>query len=437
MQTQAWLENIKHAQLVSRTGKLSQFYGSVVEANGPDVFVGEVCEIHSNQVNHTINAEVVGLQQGKVLLMPAGDLKGVRLGSQVVATGRTFQVPVGKNFLGRVIDPFGNPLDGKGPIQAEYHAPLYPEPINPLERSRITDVLETGVKAIDSCLTVGKGQRIGLFAGSGVGKSTLLGMLARHCQAGVNVIALIGERGREVRDFIEDTLGEEGLKKSVVVVATADQPALVRTHAAFAATALAEYFRSQDQHVLLMMDSITRLAMAQREIGLSIGEPPTSRGYTPSSFAILPRVLERCGGLRGQGSISAFYTVLVEGDDMNDPVADNVRAIVDGHIVLTREIANRGHYPAIDLQQSVSRLMPDITSDAEYDLAIKTIEVLTTYNSAKDMIDMGLYKQGANPKLDRAIDLMEKIEPFLKQKKEDVQTRTDAIGFLRGVVHKD
>ena len=349
---------VRGAEFTRRSGLVSQFFGLVVESIGPDAFLGEVCEIYSRSTATPIAAEVVGLKDGKVLLMPYGELRGIGLGCEVLATGRAVEIAIGEGLLGRVIDAFGRPLDGRPlpPLPAQCR--LTHEPRNPLARSRIRRVLETGVTSIDGLLTIGRGQRVGIFSGSGVGKSTLLGMIARNMKADINVIALIGERGREVLEFIEQSLGPAGLKRSVVVVATSDQPALVRSRAAYAATAIAEYFRDRHNDVLLIMDSITRFAMAQREIGLAVGEPPTARGYTPSVFAALPKLLERCGTTDHAGSITALYSVLVEGDDINDPIADCVRAILDGHIVLSRDLANHGHYPAIDVLASSSRLMP-------------------------------------------------------------------------------
>jgi len=431
-----YLAAIRSADFVRRTGSVTQFFGLVVESIGPDVFVGELCEIYSRTQGSPIPAEVIGLKDGRVLLMPYEELRGISLGSEVIATGKAVYVPVGDALLGRVVDAFGVPLDSHGLLHADTHYPIYPEPINPLMRTRISEVLETGVRAIDSLLTLGRGQRIGIFAGSGVGKSTLLGMIARNMNADVNVIALVGERGREVRDFIEDILGPEGLKRSVVVVATSDQPALVRRRAALTATAIAEYFRDQGRDVVLTMDSVTRFAMAQREIGLSIGEPPTSRGYTPSVFAMLPRLMERGGTSNSGGSITAFYTVLVEGDDMSEPVADSVRAILDGHIVLARNVANRGHYPAIDILSSVSRLMADLASEDELAVVKRAIRALSVYQSSKDLIDVGAYRAGANPELDAAIRIMPELEMFLAQQPRDTVTRADAIRQLAAVLNK-
>jgi flagellum-specific ATP synthase len=431
-----YLSAVVNADFVRRTGRVSQFFGLVVESAGPDVFLGELCEIYSRLHGSPISAEVVGLKDGKVLLMPYGELRGISLGSEVIATGRPVHIPIGAELLGRVVDAFGSPLDGKPLPHVDARYPIYAEPINPLTRTRITEILETGVRAIDSLLTLGRGQRIGIFSGSGVGKSTLLGMIARNMNADVNVIALVGERGREVREFVEKILGEEGLKRSVVVVATSDQPALVRSRAALTATAIAEYFRDHGQDVVLTMDSVTRFAMAQREIGLSIGEPPTSRGYTPSVFAALPKLLERGGTAESGGSITAFYTVLVEGDDLNDPIADSIRAILDGHIVLSRDLANRGHYPAIDILHSISRLLPDLAARDELDTVHRTVSMLSVYSSSKDLIEVGAYRAGTNQKLDKAIQLLPDLEKYLCQEPTESIPRAQAISELDAIMNK-
>lgn len=428
-----YLTAVKATDFVRRTGKVSQLLGSVVESIGPDVFIGELCEIYSHTIGRPVCAEVVGLRESRVLMTPYEEPRGISLGAEVVATGRAVYMPVGEQLLGRVVDALGHPLDGKAPPPAVARYPIYPEPLNPLKRSRITQVLETAVRAIDTLLTIGRGQRVGIFSGSGVGKSTLLGMIARHMNADVNVIALVGERGREVRDFIEGTLGPKGLARSVVVVATSDQPALVRMRAALAATAVAEYFRDRGQHVLLTMDSVTRFAMAQREIGLSIGEPPTARGYTPSVFTALPRLLERGGTHEAGGSITALYTILVEGDDLHDPVADAVRSILDGHIVLSRALANQGHYPAIDVLTSISRLLPDIVAADDLALVKRAVKTLSAYHGAKDLIDVGAYRQGINPEVDRAVRLMPALEKFLTQEPTTAVERVAALRQLRDV----
>ena len=425
---------VRSAGLARRSGRVSQFFGLVVESTGPDAFLGEVCEIYSRSQRLPISAEVVGLKDGKVLLMPYGDLRGIAAGSEVIATGRPVAIPIGDGLLGRVIDAFGRPLDGKPlhGITAQSHFRL--EPHNPLSRSRIREVMETGVRAIDSLLTLGKGQRVGIFSGSGVGKSTLLGMIARNVKSDINVIALIGERGREVLEFVERNLGPEGLRRSVVVVATSDQPALTRCRAAYSATAIAEHFRDAGRDVLLIVDSMTRFAMAQREIGLSVGEPPTARGYTPSVFAALPRLLERAGTAEGKGATTAIYTVLVEGDDLNDPIADSMRATLDGHIVLSRDLANHGHYPAIDLLNSVSRLLPDLANAEERALAQKTVAALSVHAKSRDLIDVGAYRSGSNAELDAALKIMPDLERFLRQGMEEVHPRATALGQLKSIL---
>jgi flagellum-specific ATP synthase len=434
MSYQRYVSAIRNTDLVRRSGRVSQYFGLVVESVGPDVFLGEVCEIHSRSQAAPIVAEVVGLKDGKVLLMPYGELRGIGLGSEVIATGRPVQVSIGEELLGRVIDAFGEPLDGKplAPLKARYQ--VRGEPLNPLSRTRIDQVLETGVRPIDALLTMGRGQRVGIFAGSGVGKSTLLGMVARNMRADVNVIALIGERGREVLDFIEKSLGPEGLARSVVVVATSDQPALVRSRAAYVATAIAEFFRDQRKDVVLIMDSVTRFAMAQREIGLAIGEPPTARGYTPSVFAMLPKLMERCGTSDSGGSISAIYTVLVEGDDLNDPVADSVRSILDGHIVLSRELANHGHYPAIDVLASTSRLLGDLASKEERRLVQRAVAALSVYRKSKDMVELGAYRAGSNPELDAAVRLAPELDRFLCQELDETVSRDEAMARLKAIL---
>jgi flagellum-specific ATP synthase len=432
--TQRYVTAVRGAELIRRTGKVTQFFGMVVESIGPDAFLGEVCEIHPRSNAAPVIAEVVGLRDGKVLLMAYGELRGIGLGCEVLATGKPVDIALGAGLLGRVIDGFGRALDGRPLPVMERHYRLAPEPLNPLMRSRIREVLETGVKSIDAMLTIGRGQRVGIFSGSGVGKSTLLGMIARNMKADINVIALIGERGREVLEFIQESLGDAGLRRSVVVVATADQPALLRMRAAHAATAIAEYFRDRGQDVLLIMDSVTRFAAAHREIGLAIGEPPTARGYTPSVFAALPKLLERCGTTDRAGSITAIYSVLVEGDDLNDPIADALRAILDGHIVLSRELANQGHYPAIDVLASASRVMPHLIGREELDLIQRTIAHLSTYARSKDMIDIGAYRPGVNAQLDRAVDRLAGLNRFLRQDMHEACSRRQAMQQLHTAI---
>lgn len=408
-----------------------------MEARGVRGVVGEICKIESkNPIASQCLAEIVGLREETTLLMPYAEPHGIGRESTVVATGTSVSIPVGEGLLGRVIDPFGTPLDSRPLRNVEKHASLRGVSHNPLARRKISEVLETSVRAIDAFLPVGKGQRIGIFSGSGVGKSTLLGMIAQHSKCDVNVIALIGERGREVGDFLAKTLGPHGLEKSVVVVATADQPALVRELAAHTATAIAEYFCSDNRDVLLIMDSVTRFAMAHREIGLSIGEPATARGYTPSAFGALPKLIERAGNFEGKGSITGIYTVLVEGDDLHEPVSDHMRAILDGHIVLSRELANHGHYPAIDLLASISRLASDLWSEAERELVRKILRLLSVRDRYLDMIEIGAYKSGANSEVDEAILLYPDLERFLMQGINDIQARADIFTELHRILQR-
>lgn len=396
-------------------GNIQKVAGLVVESEGPECTIGEVCEIVSSRSEKTFSAEVVGFSGKKILTMPLQNLSGIGPGDRVIAKGKLPVVKVGKNLLGRVINGLGEPLDDKGPIEFDKTYPIYNKPVNPLERKKISSVLETGIRIIDSTLTCAKGQRIGIFAGSGVGKSTMLGMLARNTSADINVISLVGERGREVSAFIEDDLGEEGMARSVVVVSTSDQPPLIRLRAAMTATAIAEYFKDEGSDVMLMMDSVTRFAMAGREIGLAAGEPPSSKGYTPSVFAMLPRLLERAGSFK-KGSITGFYTVLVEGDDMNDPIADSVRSILDGHIVLSRKLAAANQYPAIDILQSLSRLMVSVAPEELKIIAGKTRDIISTYVESEDLINIGAYKDGSNPSIDNAIKYYPKIIKYFLQK---------------------
>jgi flagellum-specific ATP synthase len=414
-QSSRYLGILKQTDPYRLLGKVEQIIGLVIEATGPATSIGEICTIASSKGAEGIQAEVVGFRNNRILLMPLGDLQGVGPGSELVATGRDFQVPVGMALKGRVVDGLARPLDGLGPLNISQTVPVHREPPDPMQRKRIKRPLSTGIRSIDGLLTMGRGQRIGIFAGSGVGKSTLMGMVARESDADVNVIALVGERGREVRDFIEKDLGVEGLKRSVVVAATSDQPALVRRQGALVATAIAEFFRDHGLSVMLMMDSVTRFAMAQREIGLAIGEPPTTKGYTPSVFALLPKLLERAGTTGHEGSITGLYTVLVEADDMNEPVGDTTRAILDGHIVLSRELASQNHYPPVDVLESVSRLMVDLASDEHKQAAGKVREILATYRQARDLVNIGAYVHGSDAKVDRALQRIDAVNAFLKQ----------------------
>ena len=399
---------------LERAGRVTKIVGLAVEASGPASKIGDICNMYTLDGERYVRSEIVGFRDGRTLLMPYGNLEGVGLGSYVVYTGRALRIPVGRDLTGRVLDALGHPFDDLPPPEPEAWYPTENTPPNPLTRDRISEVLPLGIKAIDSMLTVGRGQRLGIFSGSGVGKSTLLGMIARYAVADVNVIVLVGERGREVRDFVERDLGEEGLKKSVLVVATSDQPALLRLKCAMTGTAIAEYFRDCGYKVLLLMDSLTRFAMAQREIGMAAGEPPVSRGYPPSVYSLLPKLLER-SGMSDKGSITGLYTVLVEGDDLNEPISDTVRGILDGHIVLSRSIANSNHYPPIDILGSVSRVMPDIVSPEHFAAFGSVKNMIAVYREAEDLINIGAYRQGANPEIDRAVQLHPAIQSFLKQ----------------------
>ncbi|NOZ74603.1 MAG: flagellar protein export ATPase FliI [FCB group bacterium] len=413
-------------------GKVTRIVGLVVEASLGTGSVGDLCTICTPD-NSTILAEIVGFNDQNVLLMPLQETIGLAIGSRVRRCPQPLSAPVGPELLGRVVDGLGNPIDGKGPLITERWIPVHNHPPNPLTRRRISEVLETGIRAIDGLITIGKGQRVGIFAGSGVGKSVLLGMISRYTSADINVIALIGERGREVREFIERDLGPEGLRRSVVVVATSDQAAMVRVKGALLATAIAEYFRDQKLDVLLLMDSLTRFAMAQREIGLAIGEPPTTKGYTPSVFALLPQLLERAGNDK-DGSISGLYTVLVEGDDLDEPISDAARAILDGHIILSRKIAQKGHYPAVDVLESISRLRTEIVSKDILNKSDQMLELLASYREAEDLISIGAYSNGSNPKVDEALRLQDGMEGFLRQEMDEESTFEQTLNHLKQVM---
>jgi FliI/YscN family ATPase len=425
-----YIDLARRAEPMPMTGQVVRTVGLLVESRGPRAQIGELCELQGSDDGPPLMLEVVGFRDGHLQTVPLGNTTGIRPGDIITARGRTATMPVGDGLLGRVLDGLGRPLDGFGPVIAEHETPLYPPPLNPLARDTIVTPIGTGVRAIDALLTCGRGQRIGLFGGSGVGKSTLLGMMARGTSADIAVIALVGERGREVRSFLEHDLGAEGLRKSVVVVSTSDNPPLVRLRAAYAATSIAEHFRDQGKNVLLMMDSVTRFAMAQREVGLAAGEPPTAKGYPPSVFALLPGLLERAGNVRGRGSITAFYTVLVEGDDQTEPVADNVRAILDGHFVLSRDLASRNHYPAIDILQSVSRTMPDVTTVEHRIKAGRVREWLATIRDSEDLVSVGAYVPGSNPRIDEALNRRAPIEAFLRQDADGLSPLSEAIEDL-------
>ncbi len=415
-------------------GKVTELTGIVVRAVVPGVRMGELCFIVTHHSKTPIKAEVVGFRDQEVLLMPLAELEGIGLGNDVIPSGHILTVRVGEGLLGRILDGLGDPLDAeeKGPLEFEEEYPVTANPPKALTRERVTKKISVGIKAIDSMLTVGEGQRIGFFAAAGVGKSTLIGMIARNTEADVNVICLVGERGREVRDFLEESLGTEGLARSVVVVSTSDQPSLVRLKAAYVATAIAEYFRDRGKKVMLMMDSITRFARALREVGLAVGEPPARQGYTPSVFSTLPRLLERSGN-SDKGSITAFYTILVAGDDMNEPVADETRSILDGHVILSRALAARGQYPAIDVSESVSRVMTSIIDDDHKDAAMKVREVVANYEKERDLILIGAYEEGSDPKVDYAIEKIDEVNNFLKQGIQDKIDADEAIEMLKDI----
>lgn len=421
------IDSVKACNTVYCEGVVKKVIGLTIEVEGIRAFVGELCNVYDS-VGNSISCEVVGFKEDIVILMPLGNLKGIAPGSRVVPMEKPLSVKCSDSLLGRVLDGLGNPLQGESLEEGILYS-LDREPPDPLKRRRIKNIIPTGVRAIDGFLTCGEGQRVGIFAGSGVGKSTTLGMIARYAQADVNVIGLIGERGREVLDFIEKDLGEEGMKRTVVVCATSDKPALVRIKGAFTATAIAEYFRDQGKKVILMMDSVTRFAMAQREVGLATGEPPATKGYTPSVFAMLPRLMER-SGMSDTGSITAFYTVLVDGDDFNEPIADAVRSILDGHIVLSRALAGKNHFPAIDILNSISRLMSEIADDKHKDTASKLRDLISTYNDAEDLINIGAYVKGSNAKVDMAISHIDGIRTFLIQKMNDYLSFEDIVKTL-------
>jgi len=419
---------LQQSKTVIQQGTVTDVIGLIIEGSGPSVGVGATCEIRL--ADRDVPAQIVGFRKDKILLMPLGDISGISPGASIISRGKGDTFPVSADLLGRIIDPLGNPLDGKKNYEPEKEVAILQSPPPALTRKRVSEPLDVGIKAVNGILTVGKGQRVAIMAGSGVGKSTFLGMLARNALSEINVIALVGERGREVREFVERDLGPEGLARSVVVVATSDSSALMRIRAAMSATAIAEYFRDKGASVTLMVDSITRFCMAQREVGLAVGEPPTTAGYTPSVFAMLPKLLERAGTCDGPGSITGFYTVLVEGDDMNEPIADAVRGIVDGHFVLSRGLASKGHYPAIDINQSLSRVMPDIVDPEHSASARKLREILARYAEVEDLITIGAYKGGQNPQVDFAVSRIEQVRNFLKQSPTDNINWQDSLNSL-------
>jgi flagellum-specific ATP synthase len=425
------LDRVRAADFTRRTGRVSKIAGLAVESVGPAARIGEICEIRSQERAEVALAEVIGFNSGRVLLMPYGDLRGVAADGEVAATGLDPEAPTGPSLLGRVIDGFGAPLDDLGPIHSTSYAPLYPPALNPLQRSAEVTRFETGVRAIDTFLPMARGQRVGIFSGSGVGKSTLLGMIARRVQCDVSVIGLIGERGREVRAFVDTGLSAEARARSVIVVATSDQPPLVRRRAAFLATAIAESFAESGRSVCLTLDSLTRIAMAQREIGLAAGELPTSRGYTPSVFSMLPKLLERGGVRQSGGALTALYTILVEGDDFTEPVTDAVRAILDGHIVLSRSIAQRGRFPAIDIPRSVSRMASVVLDTNDVSVVQEASRLLASYEESRDLIELGAYRAGSNKITDQALRHYSALEAFLAQGPHETSVRREALLRLR------
>ncbi len=425
------LSRIKSADLNRIYGRLIQVIGTTVESIGPPSSVGDFCWIHSN-TGRRIPAEVVGFKENRVILMPFSNMSGIQPGNQVRSTGEPLRIGVDSLLLGRVLDGLGNPIDNKGEFVAEKNINVVNSPPPPLERSPINEPLSTGIRAIDGLITIGKGQRIGIFSGSGIGKSTIMGMIARNASSDVNVIGLIGERGREVPEFIKRDLTEEGLKRSVVVAVTSDKPPLLRIKGALCTTAIAEYFRDMGLNVLLMMDSATRIAMAQREIGLAVGEPPTTKGYTPSVFTLLPQILER-SGTSSVGSITGIYTVLVEADDMNDPVADSMRSILDGHIVLSRSLAQKNHYPSIDVLASISRVMDQVTDKSHRESATKFRRTLARYMDSEDLINIGAYSTGTNPEIDYAIEKIDDINNYLQQEVSETTTFADTTEMLKSI----
>jgi flagellum-specific ATP synthase len=426
-------EALRYCQPIKMEGKIVKVAGIVAQANGPGMSIGSLCSIR-NGSGQNMQAEVIGFNDKRVIVMPFGEMRGIEPGSRIVDINKRPTIKVGDAYLGRVLDGLGQPIDGKGAIQSQADYPIYGNVINPLKRQIINQVIDVGVCSINAMHTLGKGQRIAIMAGSGVGKSVLMGMIARHTNADVIVIALIGERGREVREFIERNLGEDGLKKSVVVAATSDSPALVRIRGAHLATTIAEYFRDKGLDVVLIMDSITRFAMSLREVGLAAGEPPSAKGYTPSVFIQIPKLLERTGTVEKKGSITGVYTVLVEGDDMNEPIADSVRSIVDGHVILSRDLAHKGHYPAVDVLSSISRVMHDIVEDDHLNMARKLVKVLATYRESEDLINIGAYVDGTDPHIDYAKKNIHKINSFLQQDINESMSFKESVIRLKNVL---
>ena len=427
-----YMDTLNSLQPIQLAGKVVKVAGIIAEGHGPGLSVGSLCSVKDSQ-GLDVQAEVIGFKDKRVIIMPFGEMRGIKPGSRIVDISKKPTVPVGEAYLGRVIDGLGRALDGKGLIRGTTEYPIYGNTLNPLKREVISDVIDVGVRSINSLITMGKGQRIAIMSGSGVGKSVLMGMIAKNTDADVTVVGLIGERGREVREFVERSLGDDGLKKSIVIAATSDSPALVRIRGAYLATTIAEYFRDQGLDVILIMDSVTRFAMSLREVGLAAGEPPSAKGYTPSVFAQMPKLLERAGTIEGRGSITGIYNVLVEGDDMNEPIADSVRSIVDGHIVLSRTLAHRGHYPAVDVLASISRVMKDIITPEHRDNVNRLIKTLATYKEAEDLINIGAYVDGSDLEIDFAKKMIGKINSFLEQEIDEKITFTESLHQLNNL----
>ncbi len=428
-----YAERIKNTKTIKHFGKVTQVVGLVIESAGPAVSIGRLCNIENYHNRTKVKAEAVGFHDDRIFLMPLGEISGITPGAIVTSTAEQLRLPVGQELVGRVLGGLGQPIDGKGPIMTTCTRTVHSDPIPALKRERITEPLRTGIKAVDLITAVGKGQRMGIFSGSGVGKSVMLGMMARGSSADVNVVALVGERGREVREFIENDIGTEGMKRTVVVAVTSDQPALIRIKGALVATAIAEYFRDLGKDVMLLMDSLTRIAMAQREIGIAVGEPPTAKGYTPSVFALLPRLLERAGQTE-RGSITGLYAVLVEGDDLNEPISDAVRSLLDGHVTLSRKLASMNQYPAVDILDSISRLMKDVSTEEEISLAGQVRELVSVYREAEDLITIGAYVKGSNPKIDRAISKIDEINQFFRQGIKELTDYRDSFQALKMIM---
>ncbi len=428
-----YARRIDEISTIKHSGRVVKIVGLIVESEGPAVSINDLCQIENIETGKKIKAEVIGFRDNRILLMPLGSVSGITPGAVVISTGEQLRVGVGEELIGRVIDGLGHPIDGKGPINCSTTRTIDSEPIPAMTRKRITEPLRTGISAVDIMASIGQGQRLGVFSGSGVGKSVMIGMMARGSSADINIIALVGERGREIREFIEKDLGPEGLKRSIVVAVTSDQPGLIRVKGAMTATAIAEHFRDQGKNVMLLMDSITRIAIAQREIGLAAGEPPATKGYTPSAFAMLPKILERAG-TNDKGSITGLYSVLVEGDDFNEPISDAVRSILDGHVTLSRKLASHNQYPAVDVLDSISRLMLDISTPEHIELAGRVREIIATYRESEDLINIGAYVKGSSQKIDYAISKIDQINKFFRQGIREERDFDESLSSLAEII---